>query len=130
MDLGVATNGAGDIQRAKLAATGLTSLFDGICVSEEIGARKPAYDHFEVAASLCGTRLSTDGWMVEDGSETDSEGGARRDCVRLGWPTAGRGPMASVVPTSWYGASQKLSRQCERRQPSTAAADLRVGDRT
>ncbi|MFE2584848.1 HAD family hydrolase [Streptomyces sp. NPDC059378] len=55
-DLGVATNGAGDIQWAKLAATGLTSLFDGIRVPEEIGARKPAYDHFEVAASLCGTR--------------------------------------------------------------------------
>ncbi|MGV9242551.1 HAD family hydrolase [Streptomyces sp. NPDC003710] len=56
--LGVTTNGAGDIQRAKLAATGLTSLFDGICISEETGARKPAYEHFEAAASLCGTRLS------------------------------------------------------------------------
>ncbi|MET8125693.1 hypothetical protein ABZV67_01995 [Streptomyces sp. NPDC005065] len=29
-NLGVAANGAGDIQRAKLAATGLTSPFDGI----------------------------------------------------------------------------------------------------
>ncbi|MGW0626704.1 HAD family hydrolase [Streptomyces sp. NPDC002758] len=88
-NLGVATNGAGDIQRAKLAATGLTSLFDGICVSEETGARKPAYDHFEVAASLCGTRLSTDGWMVGDGSETDIEGG-RAAGLRTAWVANGR----------------------------------------
>ncbi|MEU8945575.1 HAD family hydrolase [Streptomyces sp. NPDC048489] len=31
--IGLATNGAGDVQRAKLAATGLAPLFDGICVS-------------------------------------------------------------------------------------------------
>ncbi|MFE3180193.1 HAD family hydrolase [Streptomyces violascens] len=73
--LGIATNGAGDIQRAKLAATGLAPLFDGICISEEIGARKPACKHFETAASLCGVTLSTGGWMVGDNPETDMEGG-------------------------------------------------------
>ena len=88
--LGVATNGAGDIQRAKLAATGLTSLFDGICISEEIGARKPAYEHFEAAASLCGTRLSAGGWMVGDNPATDMEGG-RAAGLRTVWVAAGRG---------------------------------------
>ncbi|WP_406481574.1 HAD family hydrolase [Streptomyces sp. NBC_01615] len=87
--LGIATNGAGDIQRAKLAATGLTSLFDGICVSEEIGARKPACAHFEVAAALCGTRLSTGGWMVGDNPETDMEGG-RAAGLRTAWVANGR----------------------------------------
>lgn len=87
--LGIATNGAGDIQRAKLAATGLTSLFDGICVSEEIGARKPAYEHFEAAASLCGTRLSAGGWMVGDNPETDVEG-ARAAGLRTVWLSSGR----------------------------------------
>ncbi|MFF4549228.1 HAD family hydrolase [Streptomyces sp. NPDC001406] len=88
--LGVATNGAGDIQRAKLAAAGLTSLFDGICVSEEIGARKPAYEHFEAAASLCGTRLSAGGWMVGDNPETDMEG-AHAVGLRTVWVSSGRG---------------------------------------
>ncbi|MER5916967.1 HAD family hydrolase [Streptomyces sp. NPDC001982] len=87
--LGIATNGAGDIQRAKLAATGLTSLFDGICVSEEIGARKPACAHFEVAASLCGTRLSAGGWMVGDNPQTDMEGG-RAAGLRTAWVANGR----------------------------------------
>ncbi|MFD9631698.1 HAD family hydrolase [Streptomyces violascens] len=84
--LGIATNGAGDIQRAKLAATGLASLFDGICVSEEIGARKPAYKHFETAASLCGVALSAGGWMVGDNPETDMQGGCAAG-LRTAWVT-------------------------------------------
>ncbi|MEU0391213.1 HAD family hydrolase [Streptomyces sp. NPDC006208] len=87
--LGIATNGAGDIQRAKLAATGLVSFFDGIAVSEEIGARKPAYEHFEAAAMLCGVRLGTGGWMVGDGPETDMEGG-RAAGLRTAWVANGR----------------------------------------
>ncbi|MFF1681565.1 HAD family hydrolase [Streptomyces sp. NPDC058256] len=87
--LGIATNGAGDIQRAKLAATGLGSFFDGIGVSEEIGARKPAYEHFEAAAMLCGVRLAAGGWMVGDGPETDIEGG-RTAGLRTAWVANGR----------------------------------------
>ncbi|WP_240676540.1 HAD family hydrolase [Streptomyces sp. B27] len=40
--VGVATNGATDIQNAKLQATGLIDRIDGVCVSESVGARKPA----------------------------------------------------------------------------------------
>ncbi|MFK0281937.1 HAD family hydrolase [Streptomyces sp. NPDC090499] len=87
--LGIATNGAGDIQRAKLTAAGLTSLFDGICVSEEIGIRKPAYEHFETAASLCGSDLAAGGWMVGDNPDTDIAGG-RAAGLRTAWVTAGR----------------------------------------
>ncbi|MEU8677313.1 HAD family hydrolase [Streptomyces sp. NPDC048560] len=82
--LGIATNGAGDIQRAKLAAAELISLFDGICVSEEVGVRKPAYGHFEAAAELCGTRLSAGGWMIGDNPETDIAG-ARSAGLHTGW---------------------------------------------
>ncbi|MGW0597295.1 HAD family hydrolase [Streptomyces sp. NPDC002776] len=87
--LGIATNGAGDIQRAKLAALGLASHFDGICVSEEIGARKPAREHFEAAVALCGLRLSVGGWMVGDNPETDIEG-ARATGLRTAWVANGR----------------------------------------
>ncbi|MER7662816.1 HAD family hydrolase [Streptomyces sp. NPDC096193] len=73
--LGIATNGAGDIQRAKLAASGLALHFDGICVSEEVGARKPAREHFDAAAALCGMSLSAGGWMVGDNPATDIAGG-------------------------------------------------------
>ncbi|MGW5010467.1 HAD family hydrolase [Streptomyces parvulus] len=87
--IGIATNGAGDIQRAKLAATGLAHLFDGICVSGEVGARKPERRFFEVAAERCGASLRAGGWMVGDNPETDM-GGARVAGLRTLWLAHGR----------------------------------------
>nr|WTE02699.1 HAD family hydrolase [Streptomyces anulatus] len=87
--LGVATNGAGDIQRAKLRATGLASLFHGIGISGEIESRKPAGRHFEAAAELCGARLSAGGWMVGDSPETDVEGGLAVG-LQTAWVAHGR----------------------------------------
>ncbi|MFD4141129.1 HAD family hydrolase [Streptomyces sp. NPDC058572] len=86
--LGIATNGAGDIQRAKLAAAGLTGYFDGICVSEEVGARKPAREHFAAAVALCGLRLSAGGWMVGDKPDTDIEGAGEAG-LRTAWVANG-----------------------------------------
>ncbi|MEU9134959.1 HAD family hydrolase [Streptomyces sp. NPDC048404] len=88
--LGVATNGAVDIQCAKLDATGLTPFFDGICISEAVGARKPERSHFEAAAAECGALLSAGGWMVGDNLSTDV-GGARAAGLRTVWVAGGRG---------------------------------------
>ncbi len=87
--IGIATNGAGDIQRAKLAATGLALLFDGICVSGDVGARKPERRLFEAAAAECGASLSAGGWMVGDNPETDMDG-ARAAGLRTLWVANGR----------------------------------------
>ncbi|MFG3168371.1 HAD family hydrolase [Streptomyces sp. NPDC048200] len=87
--IGVATNGEGDIQRAKLAATGLVPLFDGISISGEVGVRKPERRLFEVAAEQCGMCLSAGGWMVGDNPETDMEG-ARKAGLRTLWVANGR----------------------------------------
>lgn len=88
--LGIATNGRGDIQRGKLAATGLASLFDGICVSGEVGARKPERRLFQAAAAECGASLRCGGWMVGDNPETDMNG-ARGAGLRTLWVANGRG---------------------------------------
>ncbi|MGW3635614.1 HAD family hydrolase [Streptomyces sp. NPDC005122] len=87
--IGIATNGAGDIQRAKLAATGLASILDGICISGEVGARKPERRLFEAAAAECGASLSAGGWMVGDNPETDMDG-ARAAGLRTLWVANGR----------------------------------------
>ncbi|MFD5723201.1 HAD family hydrolase [Streptomyces sp. NPDC127036] len=87
--LGVATNGAGDIQRAKLSDTGLAPLFDGICVSGEVGVRKPERRLFEAAAAECGVSLSAGGWMVGDNPETDMAG-ATAVGLRTVWVANGR----------------------------------------
>ncbi|GGT04456.1 HAD family hydrolase [Streptomyces chromofuscus] len=73
--IGVATNGASDIQRAKVRATGLSDLIDGIAASGDIDARKPDPRLFELAAARCGTQLTPGDWMTGDNPETDMAGG-------------------------------------------------------
>ncbi|MFD7532220.1 HAD family hydrolase [Streptomyces sp. NPDC059849] len=73
--IGVITNGAGDIQRAKLAATGLADLVDGVAVSGDLEIRKPDRRLFELLASRCGVNLADGGWMVGDNPAGDIGGG-------------------------------------------------------
>ena len=87
--VGVITNGAADIQRAKLESAGLAALVDGVCVSEEVGVRKPSLAIFQAAAVRCGATLAEGGWMVGDNAETDIEGG-RSAGLRTLWIAAGR----------------------------------------
>ncbi|MEU6053113.1 HAD family hydrolase [Streptomyces xanthochromogenes] len=73
--IGIVTNGASDIQRAKLAATGLTDLVDGVAVSGDLDIRKPDRRLFELAALRCGVSLAADSWMVGDNPAGDIGGG-------------------------------------------------------
>jgi putative hydrolase of the HAD superfamily len=73
--IGVITNGAGDIQRTKLAATGLAGLVDGVAVSGDLEIRKPDLRLFELAASRCGMSLTDGGWMIGDNPAGDIGGG-------------------------------------------------------
>ncbi|WP_374225189.1 HAD family hydrolase [Streptomyces sp. ISL-98] len=65
------------------------SLLDAVCISEEVGARKPSVAIFNVAAVRCGVRLAEGGWMVGDNPKTDVEGG-RSAGLRTAWISAGR----------------------------------------
>ncbi|MEV2255907.1 HAD family hydrolase [Streptomyces sp. NPDC050147] len=73
--IGIVTNGASDIQRAKLAATGLTALVHGVAVSGDLEIRKPARRLFELAAARCGVSLTDGGWMIGDNPGGDIGGG-------------------------------------------------------
>ncbi|MFF3941516.1 HAD family hydrolase [Streptomyces phaeofaciens] len=90
--IGVATNGSSDIQRAKVRATGLADLVDGIAASGDIDVRKPDPRLFELAAARCGTQLTAGDWMTGDNPETDIAGGHRTGLRtiwvegRLRWP--------------------------------------------
>jgi FMN phosphatase YigB (HAD superfamily) len=55
--VGVATNGAASIQRAKLRATGIAGRVNGFFVSDEADACKPHAHHFAAAAARYGTVL-------------------------------------------------------------------------
>ncbi|MEU3602261.1 HAD family hydrolase [Streptomyces sp. NPDC006798] len=73
--IGIVTNGSGDIQRAKLSATGLADLVDGVAVSGDLETRKPDRRLFELAAVRCGRDLAGGGWMVGDNPAGDIDGG-------------------------------------------------------
>ncbi|MFI6443717.1 HAD family hydrolase [Kitasatospora sp. NPDC050543] len=69
--IAVVTNGATDVQRAKLAVTGLLDAVDAVCVSEEVCAPKPEPAIFHTAAARCGHHLSAGGWMIGNNPATD-----------------------------------------------------------
>ncbi|MFE0423443.1 HAD family hydrolase [Streptomyces sp. NPDC058953] len=82
--IGIATNGAADIQWAKLRATGIADRVDAVCVSEEAGVRKPEPALFHEAVRRCGGLHGGGGWMVGD-SATNDIGGARSVGLRTVW---------------------------------------------
>ncbi|MFJ9026250.1 HAD family hydrolase [Streptomyces sp. NPDC102259] len=82
--IGIVTNGASDIQRAKLSATGLADLVDGVAVSGDLEIRKPDLRLFELAASRCGVRLADGGWMIGDNPAGDI-GGGHQASLRTIW---------------------------------------------
>ncbi|WP_444971601.1 HAD family hydrolase [Streptomyces sp. SAI-25] len=73
--IGIITNGASDIQRAKLVGAGLASLVDGVAVSGDLEIRKPDLRLFELVASRCGVSLADGGWMIGDNPAGDIGGG-------------------------------------------------------
>jgi putative hydrolase of the HAD superfamily len=87
--VGVATNGAADIQWAKLRATGIADRVDGAFVSGEADARKPDVRHFALAAARCGATLEGGGWMVGDNPVNDVGGGYSAG-LRTIWVDNGR----------------------------------------
>ncbi|ELS55205.1 HAD family hydrolase [Streptomyces viridochromogenes] len=96
--VGVATNGAAGIQRAKLRATGISERVDGVFVSEEADARKPETRHFALAAACCGAALGDGGWMVGDNPVNDI-GGGRSAGLRTIWVGNGRSwPLDGLGP--------------------------------
>ncbi|MFF1794604.1 HAD family hydrolase [Kitasatospora sp. NPDC058263] len=97
--IGVVTNGYTDVQRAKLARTGLLPAVDAVCVSQEAGARKPDPEIFRLAAARLGRTLTPDTWMVGNNPATDLLG-AHACGIRSIWITpTPPPPLPSAHPT-------------------------------
>jgi phosphoserine phosphatase len=71
--LAITTNGPGDVQRAKLHASGLERYFPIVVVSEEIGSGKPEPAIFRVALDRLGVRAE-EAVVVGDSYERDIVG--------------------------------------------------------
>ncbi|HEY0248757.1 MAG TPA: HAD family hydrolase [Gryllotalpicola sp.] len=67
------TNGPSAVQRAKLAATGLTDAFDAVLISAELGTAKP--DPLIFQAALTALKVEPDqAWHIGDSLEYDVAG--------------------------------------------------------
>lgn len=64
--VGVLTNGPSELQRRKLAASGLLEELDAVAISGEIGAHKPDARAFERALALLGTRADETAMVGDD----------------------------------------------------------------
>ena len=84
-------------QTEKMRRTGLDQVVDAVCVSEDLGVRKPDARIFQEAARRCGVPLA--GWMVGDSPQADVLGGAGVGLSTI-WLSRGRSWPAEVAPPS------------------------------
>jgi HAD superfamily hydrolase (TIGR01549 family) len=109
--LALVTNGPGDTQRDKLAATGLARRFDALVISGEVGVAKPHPDIFVAAVDRLSARPDTV-WHVGD-SLTNDVIGARNAKLAAGiWlnRNGASGQDNSVSPTYEISTLRDLRR--------------------
>jgi len=73
--LALVTNGIGDVQRARIARTGIERYFDAIVISGEVGASKPGREIFDLTFRTLGYPPLSGALMVGDSLASDILGG-------------------------------------------------------
>jgi putative hydrolase of the HAD superfamily len=96
--LAIVTNGEIDNQREKLRRTGLDVLVDAVCISAEVGLRKPDAALFQSALARCRQEAGVDDvWVLGDDPVLDVQGG--RDAgLRTVWVSHGRSWQQGLPP--------------------------------
>lgn len=101
--LAITTNGPGDVQRAKLRASGLERYFPVIVISEEIGSGKPEAAMFRIALERLDLRAD-EAIVVGDSRERDIAGarnaGIASILVDRGVPQSEGSPSADATIAS------------------------------
>ena len=88
--LGLLTNGAADVQRGKIAATGIGGYFAATVVSGEAGWRKPDGRIFQLILERLGA-APAETWMVGNSLHSDI-GGGRAAGLKTAWVNRNREP--------------------------------------
>ena len=71
----IVTNGIADVQRPRLENSEIFKYFDGIVISEEAGAAKPAAEFFDAAFNQMGNPSKKDVLIIGDSLTSDIAGG-------------------------------------------------------
>ena len=114
--LAVVTNGPTSVQAHKIRAAGLDEVADAVCISEEVGVRKPDPLIFRTAARRAGVSLEG-AWMIGDNLDADIAGaqgvGVRSVWVKrdYDWLTYDAGTEPDLVAASFADAVAQVLAQ-------------------
>ena len=106
--IGLLTNGAPDLQREKIAASGLGSFFQAIAVSGEYGIGKPKPEIFHRLLAELGTKPS-EAVMVGNSLERDILGARNAEVFSVWLKVPGSEEHAAVEPDRTITALAELS---------------------
>ncbi len=102
------TNGFVEVQRIKIANSGLAPYFDEVIISEEVGVQKPMREVFDLLLDRLGI-TADQALMVGDNLETDVEG-ARRAGIDQVWFNPERERSGKHRPTFTIKQLEELKR--------------------
>jgi len=111
--LALLTNGAPDLQREKIAASGLAGFFKAIAVSGEHGIGKPRAEIFHRLAAEVGVRPD-EAVMVGNSLERDIAGAANAGLTSIWIKVAGSEEHAAVEPDATITGLAELPALLER----------------
>jgi len=97
--MGLLTNGAPDLQREKLAASGLRLYFDAVAVSGEHGIGKPRAEIFEILLRELGVQANQ-AVMIGNSLERDIAGARNAGVLPIWIQVAGAEEHADVEPAA------------------------------
>ena len=90
------TNGDAFAQESRIARSGMAHLFDGIFISEHIGAQKPECAFFDKVFAAIGEEYRNCSIIVGDSLSSDMQGGRN-----------------AGIPTCFYGKKEKADDRCD-----------------
>lgn len=97
--LALITNGLSDVQRPRLAASGLATYFETVTISDEVGAAKPDGRIFDVAFTQMGQPAKSDVLIIGDSLTSDMAGGANYGIDTCWYNPNGKTAESTLSPT-------------------------------
>lgn len=105
--LHLCSNGFGEVQYRKLAASGLEGRFDTVVLSEDAGANKPSEQYFRYAFERTGAQADRT-LMIGDNPATDIVGAQRMGMDTLWFNEQGREAELNLPPTYEVGVLEEI----------------------
>jgi YjjG family noncanonical pyrimidine nucleotidase len=94
--MGLITNGLPEVQRPRLAASGIARFFEFVAISEELGVAKPDPRFFTIALDMAGHPDPRSVLVIGDSVNSDIRGG-----VESGLDALWYNPAAKAVDPRW-----------------------------